>query len=149
MADAGRGAGPTFLKGPTIIGVFQRIPGITMPGVSRLRRRFARKDIRLAGPMRTGSTLHTAASMRSKGVRDNSKKSPYNKRTMESAFWSFYPFCPLVESITYLLSTPCPRPIPSLATINFQHRESAALGSLGHFPEVWYVQPPSRGCMLS
>ena len=40
---------------------------------------------------------------------------------MESALWPFYPFCPFVESITYVLSTPCPRPIPSLATIFQSH----------------------------
>jgi len=34
---------------------------------------------------------------------------------------------------------PLGRSIPSLATINFQHRESAALGHFGHFPEASYV----------
>src|SRR6267142_1304358 len=54
--------------------------------------------------------------------KSSQKKSPYNKRTMESVFWPFRPFCPFAESITCVFSAPCPRPIPSLATIVFPIR---------------------------
>ncbi len=41
--------------------------------------------------------------------KSSQKKSPYNKRTMESAFWPFRPFCPFAESITCVFSASCLR----------------------------------------
>ena len=69
---------------------------------------------------------------------------------MEAAFWPFYSFCPLVESITYLLSIPCPRPIPSLATIVFlslkgHSRAKSVSNSFSYFQNSRLSDSQGRG----